>query len=60
LDDLGMGLAEALLASMPRYADQYPSGLVQKVWPQKLVIGESDAFTIKGSEKTSPARISKS
>jgi DNA-binding LacI/PurR family transcriptional regulator len=60
LDDLGMGLAEALLASMPRYADQYPVGLVQKVWPQKLLIGESDAFTVRDSRKASRGRILKS
>jgi DNA-binding LacI/PurR family transcriptional regulator len=60
LDDVGIALAEALLASMPRYAAQYPNGLVRRVWPQKLVIGESDTFTLKGSQKTSRGRTSQS
>jgi DNA-binding LacI/PurR family transcriptional regulator len=40
--DLGGALAEALLASMPAYADLYPQGIVRKIWPLELVQGESD------------------
>ena len=47
LGDLGTALGEALLASMPRYADRYPTGLVRKVWPEQLVEGESDAVVLK-------------
>lgn len=53
LRDLGIALGEALLASMPQYADVYPSGVVRKVWPVKLVPGESDAFTIDMPESSS-------
>ena len=42
LRDLGIGLAEALLASMPAYEEIYPHGIVHKVWPMELVPGESD------------------
>jgi DNA-binding LacI/PurR family transcriptional regulator len=42
LRDLGVALGESLLASMPAYADVYPQGLVQRVWPMQLVPGESD------------------
>jgi len=43
LRDLGMALGESLLASMPAYAEIYPQGLVQRLWPMELVPGESDA-----------------
>ncbi len=42
LHDIGRALAEALLASMPAYAEAYPLGTVQRVWPLELVSGESD------------------
>lgn len=44
LRDLGVALGESLLASMPAYADIYPQGLVQRVWPMELIPGESDAL----------------
>ncbi|KRA99189.1 LacI family transcriptional regulator [Devosia sp. Root685] len=44
LRDLGMALAESLLASMPAYADAYPLGTVQRVWPMELIPGESDGI----------------
>ncbi len=47
LRDLGIALGEALLASMPAYEAIYPTGIVRKVWPTELVIGESDAFTLR-------------
>ncbi|WP_127902249.1 LacI family DNA-binding transcriptional regulator [Solirhodobacter olei] len=40
----GMALCEALLASMPRYADIYPTGTIRRIWPTELIDGESDAF----------------
>jgi DNA-binding LacI/PurR family transcriptional regulator len=46
LFDLGVALGEALLASMPKYAELYPTGMVRKVWPTELIEGESDAFHI--------------
>ena len=46
LRDLGIFLGEALLASMPKYAEIYPTGTVRKVWPVELVEGESDAFRV--------------
>jgi len=46
LRDLGVGLAEGLLATMPAYADIYPAGAVHKLWPMELIEGESDAMVI--------------
>ena len=43
LRDLGITLAESLLATMPAYAEHYPLGLVRKVVPLELVSGDSDA-----------------
>lgn len=42
LRDLEIALGESLLALMPAYAEIYPQGLVQRVWPMELVPGESD------------------
>ncbi|WP_201404662.1 substrate-binding domain-containing protein [Kaistia sp. 32K] len=42
LHDVGVELAQSLLAMMPAYKDQYPQGMVQKIWPMELVPGESD------------------
>ena len=42
LRDLGIALGEALLATMPAYADAYPLGTVQRIWPMELVPGERD------------------
>lgn len=42
LRDLGIALAEALLATMPAYAAQYPLGVVRKVLPMDLIEGDSD------------------
>jgi DNA-binding LacI/PurR family transcriptional regulator len=44
LRDLGIVLAEALLATMPAYAEIYDMGTVRKVWPMELTEGESDGF----------------
>ena len=46
LRDLGIGLAEALLATMPAYAEIYDMGTVRKVWPMELTEGESDGFRL--------------
>lgn len=43
LRDLGIALAESLLATMPAYADAYPIGVVRRIWPMELVEGGSDA-----------------
>jgi DNA-binding LacI/PurR family transcriptional regulator len=42
LHDVGVELAQSLLATMPAYKDQYPQGVVQTIWPMELVPGESD------------------
>ncbi|KRA43111.1 LacI family DNA-binding transcriptional regulator [Devosia sp. Root635] len=42
LRDLGITLAESLLATMPAYAEAYPLGVVRKVVPLELVPGDSD------------------
>ena len=47
LRDLGIALGEALLASMPKYAELYPMGTVRQIWPTELVEGESDAMVLK-------------
>jgi DNA-binding LacI/PurR family transcriptional regulator len=43
LRDLGISLAEGLLATMPGFADAYPGGVVRRVMPLELVEGDSDA-----------------
>lgn len=45
LRDLGIALAESLLATMPAFAETYTTGVVRRLWPFELVEGESDAFT---------------
>lgn len=47
LRDVGIALAEALLATMPAYAADYPLGIVRKVLPMQLIEGESDAFYLR-------------
>jgi DNA-binding LacI/PurR family transcriptional regulator len=42
LRELGVALAEALLASMPNFASLYPFGTVRRVWPTTLIEGLSD------------------
>ncbi|AVC47406.1 LacI family DNA-binding transcriptional regulator [Rhizobium leguminosarum] len=46
LRDLGAQLGETLLATMPAYADHYPQGARNRIWPLELIPGESDAFTL--------------
>lgn len=41
LRDLGVGLAESLLASMPAFADHYPDAAHRRLWPMTLVEGDS-------------------
>ncbi|WFR94316.1 LacI family DNA-binding transcriptional regulator [Rhizobium tumorigenes] len=45
--DLGVELAETLLATMPAYASFYPKGACNTIWPLELVPGESDGFERK-------------
>ncbi len=42
LRELGISLAEALLATMPEHKKTYPFGVVRKIMPMALVEGESD------------------
>ncbi|HTO33765.1 MAG TPA: LacI family DNA-binding transcriptional regulator [Pararhizobium sp.] len=46
--DLGIALAEALLATMPAFSHFYPEASLRKVWSEDLVEGESDAFSLSG------------
>lgn len=48
LIDLGISLGESLLAVMPAFAEAYPHGIVNKLWPMELVPGESD-IAVNGS-----------
>ena len=45
LRDLGIALAEGLLATMPDYANVYPPEVVRKVVPLDLVVGASDEIS---------------
>jgi DNA-binding LacI/PurR family transcriptional regulator len=47
LRDLGVELAETLLAGMPAYAPFYPKAQHHKIWPLTLAPGESDAFDLR-------------
>ena len=47
LRDLGISLAESLLATMPAYAEHYPLGIVRKLVPLELIEGESDAVRLR-------------
>lgn len=42
LRELGIALAEALLATMPEHKQTYPLGVVRKIMPMELIEGESD------------------
>ncbi|WP_429932577.1 LacI family DNA-binding transcriptional regulator [Agrobacterium vitis] len=44
LEDLGVELAETLLASMPDYAESYKTHAGNRLWPLELVPGASDTF----------------
>jgi DNA-binding LacI/PurR family transcriptional regulator len=44
--DLGIALAEALLATMPAFSHFYPNAELRKIWREELIEGESDAFML--------------
>ncbi|MBB4952031.1 DNA-binding LacI/PurR family transcriptional regulator [Agrobacterium vitis] len=44
LHDLGMEVAETLLASMPDYAETYQDHARNRIWPLELTPGDSDGF----------------
>ncbi len=44
--DLGIALAETLLATMPAFSHFYPNAELRKIWREELIEGESDAFTL--------------
>jgi DNA-binding LacI/PurR family transcriptional regulator len=46
LRDLGIALAECLLATMPEYSEHYPLGTVRKLVRLELIEGESDAASL--------------
>ena len=47
LHDLGVGVAEAILAQMPGYSEAFPQGIVQKRWPMEMHPRDSDAFFLR-------------
>jgi DNA-binding LacI/PurR family transcriptional regulator len=47
LRDLGVALAQMLLAQMPLFQKKYENWPTQQVWPMSLVKGESDAMTLR-------------
>jgi len=49
LRDLGIALAESLLATLPGFSEQYPHEVAHKIWPLELVPGESDAFHLEAA-----------
>jgi DNA-binding LacI/PurR family transcriptional regulator len=49
LPDLGVALAETLLATMPAYSHFYPDGARSRIWPLELVPAESDGFHLGNS-----------
>jgi DNA-binding LacI/PurR family transcriptional regulator len=44
IPDLGVALAETLLASMPAYSHFYPEGARSRIWPLELIPAGSDGF----------------
>lgn len=56
LRDLGIALAEGLLATMPAYREVYPRGVVRELWPFTLAEGESDAFVLPTGQRQHPLR----
>ncbi|MEO8683669.1 MAG: LacI family DNA-binding transcriptional regulator [Devosia sp.] len=44
LREVGIAVAEALLATMPAYQADYPQGIVRRVLPFELIEGESDDY----------------
>ena len=46
LRELGIALAESLLATMPAFAEAYPLGVTHRLWPMELVPGDSDDFQL--------------
>ncbi|MFT4185231.1 MAG: substrate-binding domain-containing protein [Rhizobium sp.] len=49
LRDLGVALAETLLATMPAYGHFYPDRPRTVIWPLQLIPGESDNFSLAPS-----------
>lgn len=49
LRDLGIALADKLLASMPAYQHHYPNKNLGQIWPMEIVEGKSDAILISNS-----------
>ena len=44
LRELGIALAESLLATMPAFAEAYPLGVTHRLWPMELIPADSDDF----------------
>ncbi|MDL2405383.1 substrate-binding domain-containing protein [Rhizobium calliandrae] len=50
LHDLGVELAQTLLATMPAYSHFYPDSERNMIWPLKLIPGESDSFHLLAAQ----------
>ena len=48
LHDLGVALGEALLSIMPAYSAEYRQGVVRRIFPTRLIQGESDGRVVRG------------
>jgi DNA-binding LacI/PurR family transcriptional regulator len=46
LHDLGVGVAEAVLAQLPAFKNEFPDPVIQKRWPLVLRPGESDQWPV--------------
>lgn len=55
LRDLGIALAETLLASMPAYAQYYQHRPMRALWPMTLVGGESDGAAGASRSERAPS-----
>ncbi|HTJ59518.1 MAG TPA: LacI family DNA-binding transcriptional regulator [Devosiaceae bacterium] len=55
LRDLGIALAEALLATFPAYAEHYPVGTTRRLWPMTLTDGQSDLMQVPPQGALSPS-----
>lgn len=48
LRELGIAMAESLLATMPAFAQHYPDAVRHQLWPMTLIEGESDGGVLTG------------
>lgn len=56
LHDLGVSVAEAVLAQLPAFSSEFPDRIVQKRWPLVLRPAESDQFPVGDGLKRAQRR----